>query len=436
MNDQTDPPPVEKDARCCPLPFCKPVLTSGPPKKPVLSMASYRTTPRTTRQGLFQGLTRMARRMAMICGLGLGLIYPAQTMAESQSILESQAEILNNTTSPEAEKYGFKKGSIVVAPIPFSNPTVGSGLMLGAGYLFTTSKGSKPSMFGVGALRSDNGTSGYGASLNLAFSNNRWLFSSFFAKADARYDLYTPIGTLPIRQDGVLGRLGLSYGVNSKLSFGAALRYLDTSITPDTSKFSGLPAIPAPFSDFLNVEIASIGFVTDWDQRDDTIYPTRGSYLQFEAYQNVSLGGALLRDYQTAFLNFTKYFPLGQSGVLAARVSACAASPETPFFDLCSLGITDSFRGFSATQFIGQRSVSAQVEYRHQFTKRLGLAAFGGIGLVGPQFGALTDGGSHSAIGLGARYRVSKKFPLDFAVDVAHNNLGQDQLYIYVGQRF
>ncbi len=189
------------------------------------------------------------------------------------------------------------------------------------------------------------------------------------------------------------------------------------------------------FNKFLIAKVASLGLLAEWDRRDDTIYPTSGGYLQFEASRNVALSG-LLRDCNKGFVNYSHYLKIADAGVLAGRAAVCAASVDTPFFDQCSLGATDGFRGFSATQFLDLRSASIQVEYRQQFTKRLGMVAFGGVGMVGPTYGDLDIGTTHSAYGLGARYRVSRKFPLDFSVDLTRNNLSENQLYIYVGQRF
>jgi hypothetical protein len=39
-------------------------------------------------------------------------------------------------------------------------------------------------------------------------------------------------------------------------------------------------------------------------------------------------------------------------------------------------------------------------------------------------------------VGLGLRYRVSEKFPVDFAVDGSVSEDGDGLLYISVGQRF
>ena len=332
----------------------------------------------------------------------------------------------------EEETVGFGNGSVIVVPIPFSDPTIGSGLTLAAGYLFTIDEGSKPSLIGLAALRSSNGSEAYGGAASFAFDNNRWLIKSLYAKANINYDLFTPIGRLPITQEGDLGRLELSYGFTPDISAGIAVRYLNTSISPDGL---GLPPIPPPFDRFLNMEIVTPALVANWDTRDDTIYPTKGFNLNFEASHSYTLEG-ITGDYSKSFVNFTQYFNPAPNGVIAARVSTCAASQETPFFDQCSLGGTDAFRGFPVTQFLDFRSASLQVEYRHQFTKRIGAVAFGGVGQTGDSFSDLSDGGTHSAFGLGARYRVSKKFPVDFSVDWARNNLDEDQLYIYVGQRF
>ncbi|MCA0872855.1 BamA/TamA family outer membrane protein [Seohaeicola saemankumensis] len=353
--------------------------------------------------------------------------HPAQ--AGSDPIQSQVQEVHDHSTHPA---YGFRRGSFVVAPIPFSNPTIGSGLALGAGYLFKTDPSAKTSVIGLGGMGSDNGSRAYGAMVNLVFGNNRWLFKSFAGKADAKYDLYTPIGALPIRQTGTLGRVSLAYGVTPHLSFGGALRYLDTTVTLDGG---GLPAIPPQYLPDLGLELLLSSFIAEWDTRDDSDYPTSGHALSLDAAYGQTLSGAD-RSYQKATLLFDIYHSLGDRSVIAARAALCGASSDTPFFDKCALGPTDSFRGFSATQFLDRRLLSAQAELRHRLGKRIGLVGFAGVGWVGPGFNDLDTGGTHSAAGLGLRYRLSKKFPVDFSVDYARNDLDENLLYIYVGQRF
>ena len=132
----------------------------------------------------------------------------------------------------------------------------------------------------------------------------------------------------------------------------------------------------------------------------------------------------------------------GQNGIRAMtriilrRDHACAADSNAPFFDKCAIGLSDSMRGFSPTEFIDTRLVSAQVELRQRLGRQIGVVAFGGIGWTGDSYANLSDNGSHSAIGAGLRYRVSRNFPVDFSADVSINDVEETYLYLFVGQRF
>ena len=366
---------------------------------------------------------------SMFWAASVTLLTATQALCGATTI-ENNIDTFDDAQNEEA--VGFRAGSVIAVPIPFSDPTIGSGLTLGAGYLFNMDETSDPSLLGVAVLRSDNGSEAYGAAANFAFDNNRWQIKSLFAKANVNYDLFTSLGELPVRQDGRLARLEFSYGFTHDISAGFALRYLDTTVNPNGGV---LDTIPAPFDRFLNMEIITPTLVASWDQRDDTLYPTTGSNLEVELSHSYTLQG-LTGDYTKGFVNYTQYVTPMPKAVIAARVSACVASTETPFFDQCSIGGSDAFRGFPVTQFLAGRTISAQIEYRHQFTKRIGAVAFAGLGQAGDTFSNLHDGGSHTAFGLGGRYRVSQQFPVDLSVDWSHNNLDENQLYIYVGQRF
>ncbi|WP_245227013.1 BamA/TamA family outer membrane protein [Parasedimentitalea maritima] len=374
---------------------------------------------------LAHGGRQMSATVALICGC-----IPQLAWAVGPDDVDRQmqpVEKLGKDTD-----FGFKNGSVVVAPIPFSNPTIGSGLALGAGYLFKTDENSNTSVIGAGAMRSDNGSQAAGVMASLAFNNNHWLVSAFAGKADVRYDLYTSLGPFPVHQDGNLARFSLAYGVTANLRFGGVMRYLDTSISAD---FPGLPSLPPSYDPDLTLEVLTAGFSADWDRRNDSDYPTEGSRLTAEVTRGFFLNSARA-SYDKAHAIYDWYKPLNESSTVALRGVICSTTDETPFFDQCSIGATDNMRGFNSTQFLDLRSTSVQAEYRHRFGSRWGGVVFGGVGWTGAKFDQLRDGGSHSAIGVGARYRVSKKFPVDFSVDVSHNNLGDDQIYIYVGQRF
>ena len=81
--------------------------------------------------------------------------------------------------------------------------------------------------------------------------------------------------------------------------------------------------------------------------------------------------------------------------------------------------------------------VSLQLAWRGRVGQsRFGYAVFAGAGRVAEDMNHIGDADTHSAAGIGLRYRVSKKFPVDFAVDAAYNDEHSFTTYIYVGQRF
>jgi hypothetical protein len=221
---------------------------------------------------------------------------------------------------PVDSELGFRRGSLVAAPIPFSNPLIGSGLALGVGYLFKTTPDAKTSVLGVGGLKSDNGSQVLGLMFNLALDDNRWQFNSFAGKADVHYDLYLPLSlTIPLRQDGIVGRLSGSYGVTPDLSFGISTQYLDTTVTP------AIPGLPPEFTPDLALELLEVGVIADWDKRDNTDYPTKGFRLAMEAVRGQELGNSV-RDYSRGHANADFYHSFGDRSVLALRGSTCAAS--------------------------------------------------------------------------------------------------------------
>ena len=132
---------------------------------------------RATAAGVLAGI-------ALWAGLSLA---PAPVRA-NDSIIEQQTGGLDVEDLDDTD-LGFRNGSLIVAPIPFSNPMIGSGLILGAGYLFQFDPQSDPSVIGLGGLRSDNGSQAVAAAVSLNFNSNRWKMSLGGGTADVKYDL-------------------------------------------------------------------------------------------------------------------------------------------------------------------------------------------------------------------------------------------------------
>lgn len=374
---------------------------------------------------------RVASLLRSIAARGLCLCVmmgqPATVIAAESNLDHKMAPL---TDASSKSNFGLRSGSLIVAPVPFSDPMIGNGLALGAGYLFTIDEGSDPSMLGVGYLRSDNGSEGYALTFNLAFLDNRWSIGATYIDADIDYDLITSFRDVPINQTGELIKVKLMYGVTPDFHLGISARYLESTIGSSNPAFPNLPTnirLPNGFS------TTGIGLLADYSTVDDKIYPTSGFNLAFSSTYNKP-SGSFGEDYVKSILTYDTYLPTSDTGVVAIRLVGCSAPGRVSFYDLCSLGGTDAFRGFNITQFLDNALLSTQIEYRKRLGKRIGVVAFGGVGAVGDGLDDLDDVGS--AVGLGLRYRVSKTFPVDFAIDGSVSDEGDGLLYISVGQRF
>ena len=353
-----------------------------------------------------------------------GLVHIAE--ANPELVEESLAAV---PTSEQQSEYGLRNGSALVVPIPFSNPAIGAGLSLGAGYLFQLAPDADTSFLGLGAMRSNNGSEAYGLGGNLAFGSG-WTFDFVVAEAALRYDLFVDDLTFPVEQTGTLFRGGVAYEIVQANTLGFNFRYLDSNVA---LREGGIR--PDDISDDSDLELGSFGLSYDWDLRDDGDYPTDGYFFGVSVNRGFSLKNDT-RSYQYASANFDMFRTVGDEKVVGGRLTTCATSDDTPFFDKCSIGITDGFRGFSPTRFYDTRLFSAQAEYRQRVGQRFGFVVFGGIGWTGSSYGSLTDNGDRIAGGVGLRYRVTEQFPVDLSLDVSTNNEDEEFVYIFVGQRF
>ncbi|TCL09674.1 surface antigen-like protein [Shimia isoporae] len=373
----------------------------------------------------------MSRRLTKLRRLSQAGAILASTFLSVPAIADTGAEVLTEQIDQLANKenVGLRSGSVVVAPIPFRNELVGAGLALGFGYLLKTDQSSDTSIIGVGTLRSENGSTATALSANFAFNENKWKLSLTAGEADMFYDLYIGSLRFPVRQDGiVLNTQGLR-AVDDDTFAGARLRYLDTTLAYVRSN-SSAPNLP-----LITAELVSLSALFQIDTRDDTFSARSGYFLDLDA-----MYGELLNrsdsHYHKFTARYTGYRPLGDRSSLAFRVTGCVAADKTPFFDKCSIGGTDGFRGFNPTRYLNSRLLSFQAEVRHNFTNRISGVAFAGAGFSGPTFEQLDNAGANVAYGIGARYQISKNFKAMFSVDVARNDAGEDTLYVYVGQRF
>ncbi|MEM1078723.1 MAG: hypothetical protein AAGI09_09375 [Pseudomonadota bacterium] len=119
---------------------------------------------------------------------GLGLAQPFA--------LEDPAEAANKTPT---EKIGFTRGSFILAPVPFQNPVLGSGLAVGSAYLFKDTLGADTSTLGLAYFRTENGSEGYGLGFDLNFGLTGWQTTLLLGDLTLEYDLFVGGTAVPVR---------------------------------------------------------------------------------------------------------------------------------------------------------------------------------------------------------------------------------------------
>ena len=371
-----------------------------------------------------------ARPRRFLCACALAIF--AAPPSEAQNTFDSldAREITEAAEDISDSEFGFAAGSVFAAPIPLSNPTVGNGLIVLGGYLFKTDEGSSTSFLGAGGLWTNNGTNGYAIAGRLAFDDDRWKITAGLLDAELFYDFFVGPVRFPIEQDGQGALLDLGFGLTKAVTLGLTAKYLTSEIRPT------LGILPDRFPPIdASLEIGILGVYVGYDTTDDDLFPREGIDARVSIDWGEVIGGD--REFTSGVRLLNAYVPLGERNTWASRLALCDTSDETPFFLQCSLGPTDAFRGFESFRFRGTSLASLQTEFRGRIGQgRFGYTVFAGVGDTAQGFGALGSEGWRGAAGVGGRFALTRKFPLDLSVDVALNSEGETISYLYVGQAF
>jgi hypothetical protein len=357
-----------------------------------------------------------------------------------------------------------RNGALIIAPYPISSPALGSGLQWVVGYVFKVNKEDKvtpSSFFGTAGMYTSNKS--WGVLLGGTFYLKQDKYRVIAAAADANVNIdFYGVGKLAgerglflpinISGKGILAQTLVRVASNLHIGPRFQVRQIDAQIDFSTLKPRGLPeeiaglpqdiveAVPA---DLLRTRTVAIGPHLQRDTRNDQFYPTRGTILNAGGDFFLKALGSRF-DYQTYLVRFEGYRSLDERQVLAFGSIGCAAAGDrVPFYDLCLLGTRNYIRGYTAGRFQDRRMVATQAEYRLrlprlkdiEFTERFGIVGFGGVGWVGRQFGNLAFKDLLPGGGAGLRFRLTKKYPINFRIDYGIGRVG-NTLSMGVGEAF
>ena len=328
---------------------------------------------------------------------------------------------------------------VVVAPIPISNPTVGTGLAVVVMPFYHLGPESPLSNTAVAAGVTSSGSWGVGAAQSTRLRGDKLRLDGFLGYVDLRYRFYgtgasagTDGTSVPIVQKGLAFAPELLLQVAKRTFVG--VRYRGVRVETAVEDNSVLPpAVAEALPNSVTVFSSGFGPRVTFDTRDHDMNPSAGVLIDFRSnFADEAFGSDFT--YQTYELSGNVYHRAGP-GVIALRAMACHASDRTPLFDLCLFGANNDLRGYEVGRYRDRAMVAAQAEYRFPVHGRWGGVVFGGWGKVASAFDRMSDEPDLPSIGVGVRWLAAEKARVNLSVDVARSR-DDTSLYVYVKESF
>ena len=326
-----------------------------------------------------------------------------------------------------------KKRDWTVVPIPVSNPTFGTGLVVGGAYFWPQTeeqKKSQPaSVTGAAGFYSENESSAYGIAHQGYLSEDKWRINVVAAAVDLNLDLRVagPGGRESsidwfIEGGGFFG--AVSRRIKGNWRAGVDARYIDVE---QEFEFD----LPNVDFDIANeTRSAGLGANLEYDTRDDPFNSYTGNRFKFSILANSkSLGGD--NSYEAYSVLYASYHAITPKVVVAWEAQACHRSDGTPLWDACIIDL----RGFPVTDYLGRSSASAQVEARWRFYRKWGAVAFAGGGYYKNSFNEIRDRELIPSYGIGLRFMVLESQRINVRLDYARSS-DSDAVYLGVTEAF
>jgi len=383
----------------------------------------------------------------MICACHVVRRLPGATLVAMLFVLAIQSQVSADELEIDARPpiapdirddqldVKFQRGDFVAVPIPTSNPTLGTGLVVGAAYFYPQTAQQKAiqpaSLTAVGGMYTDNGSKALAVIQQNYWSHNKWRFTGKFGAADLRLSLPSPDETIARsaidwRIKGYFAQARLSRQVWPNWYAGFLGRVIDARQTLEGDielDRRGLLALPGVVS-------TGLGAYVEYDTRDMPTNAYSGHYFKAEALFNDEAIGSS-RTYQNYQLTFNSYYRAADRLVLAWQVQGCSRGGKLPIWDACTLKL----RGFSATDYMGTASISGQIEARWRVGGRWGLVGFGGGGYSRFAYGRIDNTTWVPSYGAGIRFMVLKAKRINMRLDYARSR-DSDAIHLSFGEAF
>lgn len=327
----------------------------------------------------------------------------------------------------------LQKGDFVIIPVPFSNPTLDTGLAVGAAYFHPQTEAEKEhqpaSLTAAAGMYSSNESSAYGVGHQHYWNEDRWRFSGAVAAFDLDLRIFADGGNSAEQEGSWLLDGSVVYAHVSRMTWkdwyvGLMARFvdIDQDITFD--------AVPPGFSESDTSKASGLGVTVEFDRRDMPFNSYSGNQFKAQAlFNSTKLGGD--ENYQSYSLAYSSYHELFESFVLAWQVEACNRSGDVELWDSCRIEL----RGFSTTAYMGKGSAFGQAEARWHVSKRWGFVGFAGAGYITNSLSEEREREMIPSYGAGIRFMVLPAKRINLRLDYARST-NSSAYHFSVGEAF
>ncbi len=309
---------------------------------------------------------------------------PAGDETAPQTETEAETSFWDRFQDPVDGRFDVTAGGdggsgLIPLIIPFNDPAVGAGAVAGIVYFHPDEdeatpqppSNAPPTTSFAGAARSDNDSWVFAGGHSRGFNNDRIRYLGAVGKASVNLDFYG-IGETPILNDNPLSfnldgsmlmqQLQFQLG-QTRAAAGFRFTYINATTT-----FDDIP--PELVQGIGGTKDAGLGVFAEWDTRDTTFTPSSGvSLLGRLSMFSEALGGD--QDYAKFTLASRTYWPFrNERLIFGLRADYNFVGGDAPFYALPFL----SLRGVPAFRYLGNHTVTVEVEPRWKIDDRWSLA--------------------------------------------------------------
>ncbi len=358
---------------------------------------------------------------------------PATAGVETDDVDDSSVVMPVPDIRKDESKLKLQKRNWVVVPIPMSNPTLDTGLVLVGTYFYPQTdeqeKVQPPSVTGVVGFRSSNDSNAFAIAHQSYLSENKWRVAGIAGHADMKLELRAPgpdgVGpSIGWSVKGELSAIRVARRIAGKWYAGVVARYFDMSQSFEVDTIS------AEFNTAADILAIGVGVNVEYDNRDKPLNSYTGSRFKFSTLTN-SKGLGSDDTYHSYQASYASYHSVSPSLVLAWELQGCKKTLKAPLWDACRVDL----RGFSSTDYLGLSSASAQVEARWRFHRKWGVVAFAGGGYYKNAFSETRERELIPSYGIGLRFLVLKSQRINMRLDYGRST-DSDAVYLTVGEAF